>query len=150
MKKILIIIAIVVISITSIIFAKYSVYIKQKNNINKLNKEFLAYENSTIQINTIVTLMNKAILLNRENNIKQKDNIIFEENDTNSIKLYIETESSKDTGKVQVPMEELMLNEKAGPEKVIYAFSDVQFQIKEKEYHPKTGQIKKIVFSTKN
>ncbi len=43
-----------------------------------------------------------------------------------------------------------MLNEKTGPEKVEYAFSDLKFKMTQKEYHKKTGQIKKIVFTVTN
>ena len=86
---------------------------------------------------------------NTENNIKQDEKKVFNENDTNSIKIYIETKSSKDE-LVQIPMEELMLNEKTGPEKVEYAFSDLKFKMTQKEYHKKTGQIKKIVFTVTN
>ncbi|MBP3463084.1 MAG: hypothetical protein J6K45_01180 [Clostridia bacterium] len=149
MKKIFIIITIIVISVISIVFAKYSEYSKKTNEINAINKEFLYYENSQIQINTVVTLMNKAISLNKENNIKQNDKLIFEENDKNSIKIYLETKSTQNEELVQIPMEELMLNKNAGPEKVVYAFSTSKFEMKEKEYHKKTGQIKKIVFSEK-
>ncbi len=149
MKKIIIIISIIVITIISIIFAKYSEYYKQQVKIQDINKEFLAYENTSIQINTVVSLMNKAISINKENNIKQNEENIFEENDTNSIKVYLETKSSKNEQLVLIPMEDLMLNEKAGPEKVVYAFSDLKFEIKEKEYHKKTKQIKKIIFSEK-
>lgn len=150
MKKILIVIAIVVISTISIMFMKYSEYTKKQKNIYNINQEFLAYENSTIQINNIVTIMNKAITMNTQNNIQQDKKNIFKENDTNSIKIYLETNSSKDEKMVQIPMEELMLNNKTGPEKVEYAFSDLKFEMTQKEYHKKTGQIKKIVFTVKN
>lgn len=149
MKKILIIITIFVISIVSIVFMKYTEYTKNQKKILNFNKEFLIYENSTVQINNIVTLMNKAIAKNTENNIQQDEKKLFKENDTNSIKIYIETKSSKDEI-VQIPMEELMLNEKTGPEKVEYAFSDLKFEMTQKEYHKKTGQIKKIIFTVKN
>ena len=91
--------------------------------------------------------MNRAIALNRSNNIRQNENKIFEENDTNSIKIYLETKSTKDEALVKVPMEELILSNKSSIEKVEYAFADVKFKMTEKEYHKKTGQIKKIVFT---
>jgi hypothetical protein len=84
MKKILIIITIFVISIVSIVFMKYTEYTKNQRKILNINKEFLIYENSTVQINNIVTLMNKAIAKNTENNIKQDEKKVFNENDTNS------------------------------------------------------------------
>ena len=115
-EKILIIITIFVISIVSIVFMKYTEYTKNQRKILNINKEFLIYENSTVQINNIVTLMNKAIA-KIQKIILSKMKKVFNENDTNSIKIYIETKSSKDE-LVQIPMEELMLNEKTGPEKL--------------------------------
>ena len=137
-------------SIVMIMFAKYYEFTHSQNKIKSINKEFLAYEESTIQINKIVTLMNRAIVLNRSNNIRQNENKIFEENDTNSIKIYLETKSTKDEVLVKVPMEELILSNKSSIEKVEYAFADVKFKMTEKEYHKKTGQIKKIVFTEQN
>jgi len=134
-------------SIIAIFFAKYIEYYNRKNEIDKINKEFLGYEKSIVQINTIVTLMNKAILLNKENDIRQDENNIFKENNINSIKIYLETKASQSNELVRIPMEELMLNEKAGPEKVVYAFSDLRFEITKKEFHEKTGQIKEIIFT---
>ena len=46
-------------------------------------------------------------------------------------------------------MERLILNEKAGVEKVEYAFSDLIFKAVDIEYHSKTGQIKSVTFEPK-
>lgn len=149
MKKTLILISILVIAVVSCTFAKYTEYSKNKAEIQNINNEFLHYQNSTVQINTIISLMNKAIELNKNNNISQNENLEFIENETNSIKIYLEAMSSNNEELVQIPMEKLMLNEKAGSEKVMLAFSDTKFEMTEKEYHQKTNQIKKIVFSEK-
>lgn len=145
MKKIVIILFVIVIVITSAIFAKYVEYSKNKTEIQKINKEFTAYENNNVQINTIVSLMNKAIQKNTDNNISQDENKKFIENDTNSIKIYLEIKSRNSI----IPMEELILSEKAGIEKVEYAFSDLIFEITNVEYHKKTGQVKKVIFTAK-
>lgn len=143
MKKTLVLILVVVIVIICIVFANYIDFSKRKVEIETFNKEFLAYENSNIQINTIITLMNKAIEENRQNGLQQDENQIFQENDTNSIKLYLELKSSN----AVIPMEELILNEKARRERVGLAFSDLLFNITNVEYHQKSGQVKKIVFT---
>ena len=93
MRKILVIILAIVIIITSIFLAKYIEYAKNKNNVENINKEYLAYENKNIQINTIVSLMNKAIEQNKKNKVVQNEDNTFVENDNNSIKIYIETRS---------------------------------------------------------
>jgi len=130
----------------AVFFAKYVEYSKQRVNVEKINKEYLAYNNSKIQINTIVSLMGKAIEQNKHNNIKQDEKMIFVENDTNSIKLYLEVDSSSGDNMVRIPMEELILSKVAGPEKVENAFSDLLFETTDVQYHKKTGQVKQVVF----
>lgn len=145
MKKTLYMILIPIIIIICIISANYIEYAKHLTEVRNLNKEFIAYENKNLQINTVVTLMNKAIQKNIENKVIQNENKYFEENDTNSIKIYLEIKSRNSI----IPMEELILGEKAGTEKVEFAFSDLLFEITNIEYHEKTGQVKKIIFTTK-
>lgn len=148
MKKTFILICMSIVIIISSIFAKYIEYSSKKNEIQKINKEFLLYQNSDVQINTIVSIMNKAIQLNKTNKIPQDEKNIFVENDNNSLKIYLETKSSEKE-KIKIPMEELMLNEKAGVEKVEYAFSDLSFTITDIQYHKKSGQVKSIIFTEK-
>ena len=153
MKKTFILICISTLVIISCVFAKYVEYSRKQNEIQKINKEFLLYQNSDIKINTIVSIMNKAIQLNKTNKIQDVlkeiyDNKIFIENETNSLKIYLETKSSEDEN-LKIPMEELILNEKAGIEKVEYAFSDLTFTITNIQYHKKSGQVKSITFTQK-
>lgn len=147
MKKILILIIVISITLVSIVFVKYADYSRKKTKIKSINNEYLAYQNSDIKINTIVSLMNKAIEQNKKNNIEQDENDEFKENDADSIKIYLKTESNNET--VKIPMERLILNEKAGVEKVEYAFSDLIFKAVDIEYHSKTGQIKSVTFEQK-
>ena len=94
MKKTFILICISTLVIISCVFAKYVEYSRKQNEIQKINKEFLLYQNSDIKINTIVSIMNKAIQLNKTNKIQQDKKKIFIENETNSLKIYLETKSS--------------------------------------------------------
>ena len=150
MRKILVIILAIVIMITSIFLAKYIEYAKNKNNVENINKEYLAYENKNIQINTIVSLMNKAIEQNKKNKVVQNDDKVFVENDNNSIKIYIEARPNSKSDMVKISMEELILNDKIGVEKVEYAFSDLIFEVSDVQYHQKTGQVKSITFQEKD
>ena len=86
--------------------------------------------------------MNKAIDTNRKNNIETDEKGEFLENDTNSIKVYLEIESR---GSV-IPMEALLLSDVSSIDKVEKLFSDMFFKCSKIEYHEKTGRIKKIVF----
>lgn len=148
MKKIFILILVSTMIIISCVFVKYNEYVAQKNEIKKINKGFLVYQNSDVQINTVVSIMNKAIQQNKENKLQQDEKNIFIENNSNSIKVYLETKSSENE-KVRIPMEKLILNEKAGVEKVEYAFSDLKFTITDIQYHKKSGQVKSITFTEK-
>lgn len=148
MKKTFILICVSTLVIISCVFAKYIEYSSKQNEIQKINKEFLLYKNSDVQINTIVSIMNKAIQENKINKIQQDSKKIFIENETNSIKVYLETKSAEDE-KVKIPMEELILNEKAGIEKVEYAFSDLSFTMTDIQYHKKSGQVRSITFTQK-
>ncbi len=141
--KIIVIIAVILIIIVSIIFANYAEYRNKRSKIESLNQEFLIYENSDVQVNVLITLMNRAIEMNKQNNIAQDEQKRFYENDENSIKIFLEIKSR---GSV-IPMEDLILGEKAGIGKVSYAFSDMSFQITNVEFHEKTGQVKKIIFT---
>ncbi len=150
MKKVFILIATIVIIVVTAVFVRYTEYTKTKTEIQNINKEFLGYEKSIVQINKVVTLMNRAIELNRQNKIKQNDDLTFIENDTNTIRIYLETTSSKDkTQLVKIPMEDLILNSKSSIETVEYAFSDLLFEMTDVQYHSKSGQVKQIVFTEK-
>ena len=145
MKKIIILILIAVTIAISMIFVNYTEYRNKLAQVNKINKEFTAYENNIMQISTVITIMNKAIQLNTENDIQKDENNFFIENETNSIKVFLEIRSRESV----IPMEDLILGKKAGIEKVSFAFSDMLFKIDNIEYHEKTGQIKKIIILAK-
>ena len=144
MKKIiafLIIIALIVVCIT---FVRYSELKRIKQKVDGINSEFLVYEGRKIQINTLNTLMNKAIQYNYDNNVAQDEKNVFLENEENSIKIYIELSLEQTT----VTMERLLLNKDPSnrPEKVELAFGDTLFMMSDVQYHQKTGQIKSITF----
>ena len=74
MKKIIILILIAVTIAISMIFVNYTEYRNKLAQVNKINKEFTVYENNIIQISTVITIMNKAIQLNTENDIPKDEN----------------------------------------------------------------------------
>ena len=116
MKKIiafLIIIALIVVCIT---FVRYSELKRIKQKVDGINSEFLVYEGRKIQINTLNTLMNKAIQYNYDNNVAQDEKNVFNKDPSNR------------------------------PEKVELAFGDTLFMMSDVQYHQKTGQIKSITF----
>lgn len=144
MKKFIAILLFILIAVVCITFVRYQELQKLKQKVNKINSEFLIYENRKIQINTLNTLMNKAIQYNLDNQVEQDEKKVFIENDSNSIKIYVELSIEQTT----VTMERLLLNKDPSnrAEKVEYAFSDSLFILKDVEYHEKTGQIKSLTF----
>lgn len=144
MKKLIPIFIIITIIVCSILFVRNNQLKKSKLEIEKFNNEYLIYENKTIQINTLNTLMNKAVQYNLDNNIEQDEKGAFIENDTNSLKIYIELPKEEMT----VSMERLLINKNdtsGRTEKVEFAFSESLFKIKSIDYH-KNKRIKSITF----
>lgn len=135
-----------IILIVFILFSFFLVnYIKNKTNREKIileNNKYIEENGKTVQINSVVTVMNRAIESNIQNDISKDEKGLFIENDTNSIKVYLEIESRD----AIIPMEDLLLSEKGGANKVLKVFPDLFFEYKNIEYHKKTGRIKKIVF----
>ena len=148
MKKILILVIILTIAIICITYVWYGNLKKNKQEVEKINNEFLVYKDRQIQINTLNTLMNKAIQYNIDNKVQQDEKNAFIENDTNSIKIYIDLSIEQ----ITVPMERLLLNQSSSnrAEKVEFAFNDSLFETVEIQYHKKTKQVSKIVFKEIN
>ena len=144
MKKVLIFSILLSIIVVCITYAWYGELKVKKQKIESINNEFLIYKDRNIQINTLNTLMNKAIQYNIDNKVQQDEKNAFIENDTNSIKIYINLSIEQ----ITIPMERLLLNKDPSnrAEKVEYAFSDSLFVLKDVEYHSKTGQIKSLTF----
>lgn len=144
MKKILILVIILTIAIICITYVWYGNLKKNKQEVEKINNEFLVYKDRQIQINTLNTLMNKAIQYNIDNKVQQDEKNAFIENDTNSIKIYIDLSIEQ----ITVPMERLLLNQSSSnrAEKVEFAFNDSLFILTNVEYHEKTGLIKSLTF----
>lgn len=142
MKKNIFFVILFLIIVVSVILVNYFDNVKTKREIIRENSEYTQYEKANIKINDLITLMNKAIDTNRKNNIETDEKGEFLENDTNSIKVYLEIESR---GSV-IPMEALLLSDVSTIDKVEKLFSDMFFKCNQIEYHEKTGRIKKIVF----
>ncbi len=142
MKKIIFFILISVIILIAIFGINYLNYVSNKKQILNQNKEYIQYEGSVIKINQVTTVMNKAIDNNKKNDIETDENGKFIENDTNSIKVYLEIESRDSV----IPMEDLLLSEVSTTAKVEKLFSDMFFEYKEIKYHQKTGQVSEIIF----
>lgn len=117
-------------------------YNYNKKVIQNENLKYISDKDNIVQINKVITIMNKAIESNKKNGISQNEKNEFIENDSNSIKVYMKIESRDSI----IPMEALIFSKNGGNSKVENLFSDVLFKFDTIEYHKKSGRIKKIVF----
>ena len=89
MKKTIIFILCVVITITAIFYSKYLDYKVKANEIKENNLEYETYLNKKIYGTELTTVINKAVDNNEKNNIQKDTKGFYIQNDTNSIKLEI-------------------------------------------------------------
>ena len=139
MKKLLLILLLLFITI---IFSIYGLLInneKQNEDLKNYNKEYEQYLNKTINGTELATLINKVINTNEKNEIQKDDNNYYVENQENSIKIEIKLILTEKT----YPMEEIY--DKDTDEFVKY-FSLENFKCTNIEYHQKTGKISKMLF----
>lgn len=138
MKKILIILAIVVIIVCIILFNYHSIAIN-KSQILAENEEFEIYLNKEIYGIDIASIINKAVDKNIKNGVEKDENNFFIQNDENSI----EIERYLTEGEKTYKMEQIY---NQGTEQFVQFFLDAKFKSSKVEYNEKNGRIKYILF----
>ncbi len=138
MKKILIILAIVVIIVCIILFNYHSIAIN-KSQIFAENEEFEIYLNKEIYGIDIASIINKAVDKNIKNGVEKDENNFFIQNDENSIEIEIYLTEGEKTYKM-----EQIYNQ--GTEQFVQFFLDAKFKSSKVEYNEKNGRIKYILF----
>ena len=139
MKKTIIIILTIVISIVFIIGIRYYNYTTQYDSIIKENAKFEEYKDKEITGIELVTLMNRTVDKNTKNKIEKDENGIFIPNEENSIEIEIYMQDNEKTYKM-----ETIYN--AGTEQFIQYYRDIKFKCSKIEYHTKTGRVKYMLF----
>lgn len=139
MKKTIIIILTIVISIVFIIGIRYYNYTTQYDSIIKENAKFEEYKDKEITGIELVTLMNRTVDKNTKNKIEKDENGIFIPNEENSIEIEIYMQDNQKTYKM-----ETIYN--AGTEQFIKYYRDIKFKCSKIEYHTKTGRVKYMLF----
>lgn len=139
MKRILIVLISVVICIIAILFPTLKMLENTERTVKKWNMEYEQYLYKEISGVDLVTVINKAINNNKENNIEKDNKGRYIKNDTNSIQVDIYISDNKTT----YTMEDI---DKYGMNEFIKNFNVIFFKGKVESYHKKTGQIEKIVF----
>ena len=140
-SKILILLFIFIIILA---FVGYTVY-QYRTTIAKtqeINNEYRKYYNTQVQGNELISIINKTIDRNQKNGITKNEEGLFQENDTNSIKLYVKLQYQEDYTTVE--MEKIA---KGGIENFIKVYNSASFECTEITYHEKTNNIKTITFT---
>ncbi len=139
MKKWLAILMIFVIIVVMIVLYKYNEYKKQMIEVQELNKQYETFTENEILGTSLITLINKAMDMNKKNNISLNDNGVYISNNTNSINIEVKFTESEDI----FPMERI---EKLTSEEFIKHYGAMSFKCTNKKYHDKTNNISYLLF----
>ena len=134
-----ILIFIVILCIAIYLVYNYRVNIAKSQEINN---EYKSYYNEQILGTDLASVINKTIDINKKNNIQKDDKGYFIENDTNSIKVFIELIYQDDYKTIDA--EQIFNN---GIENFVRVYSTANFKCTKISYHKKTGNIETITFT---
>ena len=140
-NKILLIIVIFIIILCVAIYLVYN----HRVNIAKsqtINNEYKAYYNKQIIGTDLASVINKTMDNNEKNNIPKDDSGYFIENDTNSIKVFVELIYQDDY--TTLDAEQIFSK---GIENFVRVYSTANFKCTKISYHKKTSNIKTITFT---
>lgn len=138
MKKIVVFFSIIIIAVASIsmIWINYQTKI---NQAKKENEEFTFYENKTIYGAQLVTIMNKAINKNTENDVAKDQKGNYINNDTNSVQIEVKFIDVNKTFNMETIYSGTM-------EKFVENYNNIQFVCSKIEYHKNTKLVKYLLF----
>lgn len=141
MKKGILIICIIFISIIIVLSVNLINVQKQQMEVLKFNNEYEFYNKSNLYGIDITTVINKAVNNNEKYEIPKDERNRYKEDEKYSIKVQIKMKSNDKT----YDMEQIYI---LGTEKFIALFGDVTFKCTNIEYHSKTGRISKMIFES--
>lgn len=139
MKKTFIIILVICLTVCTglgifvIQYRKTQVRVAEKNN-----RVYEEYAKDVIYGTDLITLINKTMDKN-ERNLVEKEKGIYQENDTNSIKIDVKFKESDDI----IPMEKIAA---LGQEQFIKFYNISSFKCTTKKYHKLTNNIRYMLF----
>ena len=140
-NKILIILLIFFIVLIISVYAVYN-YRASVIESQKINNEYQKYYNIQVLGNELITIINKTIDINEKYGTEKSEDGQYIENDTSSIKLYIEFRYKEDYKKVT--MEDIS---KSGIENFMKVYGAASFKCTELTYHEKSKNIKSVTFT---
>lgn len=139
MKKTIFILFTIVAIIVTIILVSYYSYQNEYEMLLKENAKYEKYKEKEIDGTELVTLINRAIDQNINNQIDKDENQIFIPNKENSIHIEIYMKDNEQTYKM-----ETIYN--AGIEQFIKHYRYIKFKCSKIEYHKNTGKVKYLLF----
>ena len=139
MKKVMLIIAAILIAIIAVVWYKVHLNKVQTNKVNLENANFTDLYNKEILGTDVATVLNKVDDLNNKNKVEKDNNENYVENDTDSIKIDIKFKELEDV----VSFEKI---EKQGINQFIINFGSFSFKCTKIEFHQKTNKIKYMLF----
>ncbi len=142
MKKSFFIIMLILIIITIVVTYIVYDYRTTMAETQKVNREYESYYNIDILGTELVSIINKTMDTNEKYQIEKDDKGICIENDTNSIKIYIQFIYKNDTK--TIAMEDIF---NTGVENFIKTYSTASFKCTDIDYHSKTHNIKSVTFT---
>ena len=122
-------------------------YLNYKANLNETKKEnnqFESYYNQEFYGGDVVTIINKAYDNNLTNGVEKDSKGIFKENDTNSIKVFVELIYQNDTNSIKIDVK-MIDNDKIYNMETLYSggmdtfakyYSGIRFKCTKIDYHP--------------
>lgn len=139
MKKNLLILLGILLTIVVILSYIYYNYKKITILANQINKEYENVAKEPIVGSTLMSIINKAINQNEKNGLQKDEQNRYIENKDNSIKIEVKfLESDK--------IFEMEAIASLGSEKFIKNYNSMRFKCTKKEYHQKTNNIKYMLF----
>lgn len=139
MKKQIIIIFVIMLTITFITISYITRYPKENIEIKKHNNWYESYLDKEIYGTEVVTIINKAIEENKKNKIQQDEKKLYISNNKNSVKIELKMITIKKTYQMETIYNNDINN-------FIKHFNLIIFKCSEIQYHKKTGKISKMVF----
>lgn len=140
-NKILLIVVICIILLAIAIYAVYQ-YRTSALEAQKLNQEYQSYYQVQMLGTELLSIINRTEDINETFGIQKNEDGLYIENDTNSIKIYINFQYQEEFRTVE--MERIINN---GIENFRKIYSTASFQCTEITYHEKTNNVKALTFT---
>ena len=145
MKKNIIIISIILLIIIAICMVGIKINSRTNRETLLENNQYEQYLNSEIYGTDVVTLINKAISNNENNNVTKDEKGFYIDNNQNSIKIDLVMITNEEKNETTTYTMEAIY--KVGTTEFIKNFNTAKFKCTKKEYHIQTGKIAYIELS---